>query len=63
MNESKKQHYRRCIAKSYNKIRTACNIIKKEMGKLHSIEQVSTLLVNNKQLKDSRSVAIAFNKY
>ena len=45
------------------KKRTAHNIIKKEMGKGHSVEQASTLLVNNNKLKDSRNMTIAFNNY
>jgi hypothetical protein len=63
INKAKKQHYSRCRAKSNNKIKTAWDIIKKEMGKVHSVEQVSALLVNNKKLKDSRSMANAFSNY
>jgi hypothetical protein len=37
--------------------------MKKEMGKARSVGQVSTLLVNNKKLKDSRSVVIVLNNY
>jgi hypothetical protein len=33
INKAKKQHYSRHISKSNNKLRTACNIIKKEMRK------------------------------
>ena len=33
INKAKKQHYSRHITKSNNKLRTACNIIKKEMRK------------------------------
>jgi len=40
--EAKKQHYSRLTAKSNNKI-TTWNIIKKETGKIHSVQQVSHL--------------------
>ena len=33
------------------------------MGKVHSVEQVPTLLVNVEKLKDPRNVANAFNKF
>jgi ribosomal protein L33 len=42
--EAKKRHYSRRIAKSNNKIKTTWNNIKKETGKVHSVEQVPTLL-------------------
>jgi hypothetical protein len=62
MKEAKKQHYSRVVAKSNNKI-TTWNIIKKLTGKVHSVEQLLTLLVNDKKLKDQTYVANAFNYF
>ena len=41
------QLYSRLIAKSNNKIKITWNIITKDTGKVHSVEQVPTLLVND----------------
>jgi ribosomal protein L33 len=41
--EAKEQHYNRLTAKSSYKIKTTWNIIKKQTGKVHSVEQVPTL--------------------
>ena len=41
------QHYSRIIAKSNNKIRTTWNTLNKETGKVHLVELVHTLLVND----------------
>jgi hypothetical protein len=49
INEAKKQHYSRCIAKSNNKIKITWNIIKKETEKVHSVEQAPTLLVSDEK--------------
>lgn len=48
--ETKKQHYNRLTAKS-NKIKTTWIIIKKETRKIHLLEQVPTLVVNDEKLK------------
>jgi tRNA uridine 5-carbamoylmethylation protein Kti12 len=61
--EAKKQHYSRRIGKSNTKIKTTMNNIKKETGKVHSVEQVPTLLVNDEKLKDPTYVANAFNSF
>jgi hypothetical protein len=61
--ETKKLHYGRLIAKSNNKIKTTWNIIKKETGKGHPIEQAPSLLVNNKKLTDPSVVTSAFNNF
>ena len=61
--EAKKQHCSRCIAKSNNKITTTWNNMKKETGKVHSLEQVPTLLVNDEKLKDPTYIANAFNNF
>ena len=61
--ESKKQHYSRLTAKSNNKIKTTLNIILKETGKVLSVEQVPSLLVNDEKLKDPTNVANAYNKF
>jgi hypothetical protein len=50
--ETRKQHYCRLIAKSNYKLKKTWNIIKKEAGKAHSLEQFPTLLVNDEKLQD-----------
>jgi len=47
--EAKKQHYNRLIAKYDNKIKTTWNIIKQETGKIHVTEQMPSLLINNEK--------------
>ena len=47
---AKKQHYSRLIAQANNKMKKTQNIIKKETGKVHSVEQVPTILVNGEKL-------------
>jgi hypothetical protein len=61
--EAKKLHYGRHIAKSNNKIKTTWNIIKKERGKGHPIEQAPSLLVNNEKLINPSMLANAFNNF
>jgi len=51
--EDKKQHCSRLIVKSNNKIKTTSSIIKKETGKVYSVEQIPNLLVNNEKIKQS----------
>ena len=41
------QHYSRLTAKSNNKIKTTWNITMKDTGKVHSMEQVPILLVDD----------------
>jgi hypothetical protein len=57
------QHYSRIIAKSNNKLRTTWNTLNKETGKVHLVELVPTLLVNDEKLKDPTNVANAFNNF
>ena len=52
-----KQHCSTLIAKYNNKIKTTQNIIKKEAGKLHSVQQVPTM--NDEKLEDPPHVANA----
>jgi hypothetical protein len=61
--EAKKLHYGRLIAKSNNKIKTTWNIIKKGTGKEHPVEEAPSLLVNNEKLTDPTMVANAFNNF
>jgi hypothetical protein len=63
MKEAKKQHCSRLTAKYNNKIKTTWNIIKKKIGKVRSVEQVPTLLVNSEKLKYPTEVAKAFNNF
>jgi hypothetical protein len=57
--ESRKQHYCRLIVKSNNKIKKkkTWNIMKKETGKVHSVEHVPTLLVNDEKIQDQTNAA------
>jgi len=61
--EAKKQNYNRFITKSNNNIKITWEILKKETGRVHSVEQVPTLLVNDEKLKDSTNMATAFNNF
>jgi hypothetical protein len=47
--KAKGQHYCRLIAKSDTQIKTTCNIIKHEAGKLHLMEQIPSLLIKEKK--------------
>jgi hypothetical protein len=49
------------MEKSSNKIKKS--IIKKETGKVHSVEQVAFLLVNDEKLKDPTKVSNAINNF
>ena len=63
MEYQKGKHYFSLIAKSNNKIKRTWNIVKKQTGKVHSVEQVPTFLVNDEKLKDPTDVASAFNNF
>ena len=60
--DAKKWHYSRLIAESNNKIKT-WKIIKKETGKIHSVQQVPSLLVKVGKLKDPTNVPKASNNF
>jgi hypothetical protein len=53
MKEAKKKHYNRLTAKSNNHITTKWNIIKKQTVKVHSVEQIPTVVVNDKKTRGS----------
>jgi hypothetical protein len=55
--ESRKQHYCRLIIISNNKILKKWNIIKEETGKVHLVEQVFTLLVNDGNIQVQTNAA------
>jgi len=61
--ELKLQHYSKLIAKPNSKIKTAWTIINKEARKVHSVEQVPNLLVNDEKLKDPTNMANALNNF
>jgi hypothetical protein len=44
-------------------VKTTLNIVKKETGKVHSVEKFPTLLVKNEKLKDPTKVANACNNF
>jgi hypothetical protein len=56
INGAKRQHYCRLITKLDNQIKTTCNIIKHETGKLHLTEQIPSLLIND-EVKDPEVTA------
>jgi hypothetical protein len=60
--EAKKQHNNRLIAKSDNKIKTTWNIIKQETRKILVTEQIPSLLTNEK-MKAPEKVADVFNSF
>jgi hypothetical protein len=59
--QAKRQHYNRLIAKSDNQVKTRWNIIKQGTGKIHVTEQMPSLLINNEKIKDPEKVADVFN--
>ena len=59
----KKQHYGRFTAKSNHTTKTTWSSIQKETRKVHSVEQLPTLLVNDEKLKDPSNDANAFNNF
>ena len=60
MPQAKKQQDSRLIAKSNNKIKMKWKTMRKDSGKVHSVELFSTLVVSDKKLKDPTNVASAF---
>jgi hypothetical protein len=60
---AKKQHYSSLVAKSNNKIKTTWNIIKKEGGEVHSVDQVPSLPVYDAKSEDAKNMANVFNNF
>jgi hypothetical protein len=60
--QAKRQHYNRLIAKSVNKIKTTWNIMNQETGKIHVTGQMPSLLINEK-IKAPEKVADVFNSF
>ena len=60
--EAKKQHYSRLPAKSDTKMRTAWILWRKRQKKVHSVEQMPSLLINNEEFKNAKYVASALKK-
>lgn len=58
--EAKRQHYSRLTAESNNKVKTMWNVITRETGKVHSAEQVHSILIHCEKIKGSKIVANAF---
>jgi hypothetical protein len=63
MEDAKKQRYTRLIAKSDNKTKTTWNIMKRETVRIHLIEQLPSLHMNNGTVKDPEALANAFNNF
>jgi hypothetical protein len=61
--EAKRQYYSRSIEKSHNKIKTIWNIIKCETSKCHQTEQISSVLINNREVNNLQKIADDFNTY
>jgi hypothetical protein len=57
--KDKKQHYSRFTAKSNHTTKTTRSITQKETRKVHSVQQVPTLLVNDEKLKDPSNNAFS----
>jgi hypothetical protein len=55
--QAKIQHCNRSIVKSYNKIKTTWNIMEQGTGKIHVTEQMPSLLINDKKIKEPEKVA------
>jgi hypothetical protein len=51
------------MTKSNNTIKTTLNYIKRETGKIFSVKQISSLLVNDEKLQDPTNMINAFNKF
>jgi hypothetical protein len=51
MSKAKRQHYSRRAEKSDNKIKTMWGIVKRGTGKIHSTEQMLSLLTNSVKVK------------
>jgi len=60
LEEAKKQHYSRLIAKSNNKIKTKWNTIRRERKSTFSGTVSPPILVNDEKLEDPTNVANAF---
>lgn len=58
--EAKRQHYSSLTAESNNKVKTTWSVITRETGKVHSTEQVHSILMNGEKIKGSKNVANAF---
>jgi hypothetical protein len=63
MKENKKQHYSRLIAKSHSKTKPTWNIVKRETGKIHLIDEMQSLLTKTEKIKDIGTFANAFNNF
>jgi hypothetical protein len=61
--EAKRQHYSRLTAESNNKVKTTWNVITRETGKVHSIEQVHSIVIKCEKIKGSENMANAFNNF
>jgi hypothetical protein len=61
--EAKGQHYCRLIAKSHNKIKSTCNIIKCESGKFHVTEQIPSVHINSDKVNDPQIISDAFSTF
>jgi hypothetical protein len=59
----KKQHCSSFTTKYNHKTKTTWSILLKETRKVHSVEQILTLLVNDEKLKDPSNEAKTFNNF
>jgi len=58
--EAKRQHYSRLTAESNNKLKTTWSVIIRKTGKVHTTEQMHSMLMNGEKIKGSKDVANAF---
>jgi hypothetical protein len=61
--EAKKLHYNTQIKNSVNKVKTICNIIKKNTGRTHISENIFDLSSDSRNTKDVNEIAYTFNKF
>jgi hypothetical protein len=56
-------HYNKQVSKSDNKVRTVWKIVKDEMGKNSTVEENSSIKVNNSVTNSPKLIANPFNAY
>jgi hypothetical protein len=61
--EAKKQHYNRLIAKSDYKTKTIWTIIKQETGKIHVTDQMPYLLINDEKVDPKKLLMFSIVSY
>jgi hypothetical protein len=63
INEAKKQHYRKILEDSTNKIKKTWQLVKENMGKHYHDTTITKIKIKNTILTNSRDIAQALNYY